>query len=104
MNLPNKIDFEEHLHHYHSEHSTLGCKLTHMIGIPLIAMSFFVLPFSRKAFLRMQVGGWLLQFIGHFVFEKNKPVFMQKNTPLTLGTALVFCTQEWKKLFGRQKL
>ncbi len=104
MNLPSKIDLEEHLEHYKSEHSTLGCKITHMIGIPLIAASFFVLPFSRKAFFRMQVGGWLLQFIGHFVFEKNKPVFMRENSPLTIRSALVFCSQEWKKLLGRQKL
>ncbi len=100
MNLPNKSDFKEHLSHYNSEHSSLGCKLTHMIGIPMIAMSFLILPFSRKAFYRLQAGGWILQFIGHFVFEKNKPVFMRKNTPLTIGTALVFCTKEWKKLFG----
>lgn len=101
LNLPRKIDFEEHLHHYKSQHESPGCKITHMIGIPMIAISFLVLPFNRKAFIQLQLGGWALQFIGHFLFEKNKPVFMRESNPLTIGSALVFCAQEWKNAFKK---
>ncbi len=104
MNLPSRIKFERHLHRYKSQHDTPGCKLTHMIGIPMIAISFLVLPFNRKAFFQLQAGGWALQFIGHFLFEKNKPVFMQESNPFTIASALVFCTQEWKKLLKGEKL
>lgn len=100
--LPTKLnprdDLKAHLRFYKSKHRTKGCKVTHMIGIPMIAMAFVCLPFSRKAFLQLQVGGWILQFIGHFVFEHNKPVIFEARDPLTVVSAFIFIYEEWTRL------
>ncbi|HEY9678197.1 MAG TPA: DUF962 domain-containing protein [Drouetiella sp.] len=85
----------KHLAYYKSKHRTRGCKITHMIGIPMIAVGWMLLPFNRKAFLQLQVGGWILQFIGHFVFEHNKPVILEVRDPKTVISALIFVYEEW---------
>jgi uncharacterized membrane protein YGL010W len=106
--IPTKLtprdDLKQHLRFYKSKHRTKGCKITHMIGIPMIAVSFLCLPFSRKAFLQLQTGGWILQFIGHFVFEHNKPVIFEAADPKTLVSALLFTAGEWTRLLDGEDL
>lgn len=88
--------FKEHQRHYRQQHSTVGCKITHMIGIPMIAISIPLVFFNRKAAVSLFGLGWACQFLGHYVFEKNDPVFMSKDKdPLTVLAAFVFVGQEW---------
>lgn len=89
-----------HLKYYRSQHQTLGCKITHLIGIPMIAFSLPIFLLDRRRGLALFGLGWLLQFIGHYVFEKNKPiVFSSRRSPYTIMAALVFVTEEWMDTF-----
>ncbi len=96
--------FDDRLQYYQSQHRTLGCKITHMVGVPIIALSFPVYLFNRRLANQMQQIGWSLQFIGHFVFEHNKPVFLQKRDPFTVLAAVVFVAHEWQLALGGQQI
>ncbi len=85
-----------HLKYYRSQHKTLGCKITHLVGVPMIALSIPMLLFDRRRAVSLFTFGWFLQFVVHYVFEKNKPIiFSSRRSPYTLAAALVFVTEEW---------
>lgn len=97
--------FQDHQRMYEREHSTLGCKITHMFGVPLIAASAPLFFFQAKLAAVLFIVGWILQFIGHYVFERNKPVFFGNPlNPMTYCSALVFVGQEWLKLLTGKPL
>jgi len=66
-----------------------------MVGVPLIVLSVLLTPFNRKAALKYQGLGWILQFIGHYFFEHNKPVLMEMRDPITAVAALRFVVDQW---------
>ncbi|MBX9692494.1 MAG: DUF962 domain-containing protein [Cyanobacteria bacterium] len=87
---------KSHLKYYRSQHKTLGCKLTHLVGVPLIALSIPMFLFNWKRGAALFSFGWFLQLLGHLVFEKNRPIlFSRHRHALTLISALVYVTQEW---------
>ena len=93
-----KHSLREYIAIYQKEHTTLGNKLTHMVGIPMIVASLpttFVNPIAGGS---MFVTGWALQFVGHYVFEKNKPAFY--GDPYYLLVGPVWVTAEWLDLLG----
>jgi len=96
MKLPTpKHTLREYIALYKNEHTTLGNKLTHMVGIPMIVASIpttFVNPLLGGS---MFVGGWTLQFIGHAI-EKNEPAFYSDPYYLLVGPAWV--AAEWLEL------
>lgn len=100
------MTFAEHRRHYRQEHRTLGCRLTHMFGVPLILTTLPALIFwgwicAAGCF----VFGWFLQFLGHFVWEKNKPVlFSDPKNPLTYFYAVIFVGEEWLRLLTFRSL
>ncbi len=53
------------------QHSTIGCKITHIIGIPLLLLSAVQLS------LPLLILALALLSAGHYCFEKNEPVFIQ---------------------------
>lgn len=88
----------EYIALYQKEHTKLGTKLTHMVGIPMIVASLPTalvnLPLAGGLF----TGGWTLQLVGHYVFEKNKPAFY--GDPYYLLVGPVWVASEWMDLFG----
>ena len=50
------------------------------------------------AFIVLFVGGWALQFIGHYYFEKNSPLLFGDLTNTLVG--VVWAAKEWADLFG----
>jgi uncharacterized membrane protein YGL010W len=93
-----KKSLREYIGDYEREHTKLGTKLTHMVGIPMIVASIptsFVNPPLGGS---MFVGGWALQYAGHWVFEGNNPAFYSDPYHLLVGP--VWVTAEWLKLFG----
>jgi uncharacterized membrane protein YGL010W len=97
--------FQDQVDYYRSQHRTTGCKITHLIGVPLIALSLPSLLFSARIATRLFVAGWVLQFIGHYVFEKNKPVLFQEyGNPMVIAAALVILVENWGKVLRGDSL
>jgi uncharacterized membrane protein YGL010W len=95
--LPQR-SLREYISLYQEGHTKLGTKLTHMVGIPMIVASvptaFVNLPLAGGLF----VGGWALQYVGHYVFEKNSPAFYADPYYLLVGP--VWVAAEWLDLLG----
>jgi uncharacterized membrane protein YGL010W len=121
---------------YAAHHGTSGNRLCHMIGIPLIVLSIFILlgkvplfavggftvtagevllvaatvyylsldaplalMMAAASALLLALGrplplwlgwalfafGWILQFVGHYVYEKRSPAFFRNLTHLLVG-------------------
>jgi uncharacterized membrane protein YGL010W len=99
MRLPlPQHSLREYLTQYHEEHTKLGTRLTHMVGIPMIVAAFPTAVVSPPVAGGLFVGGWALQLIGHRVFEKNKPAFLADPYYLLVGP--VWVAAEWMQLFG----
>lgn len=97
-NILQQDEFQSQLAEYRRQHSTKGCRLTHMIGVPLIALSIPVSFFNKRLATSMFVIGWILQFIGHIVYQHNRPMLLtEMRSPLTLLAALTFVAEEWVK-------
>ena len=64
---------QEYLADYEKDHQSPGIRMTHMVGIPMIVASLPLFPFNPLVGGGLFVGGWLLQFLGHWVFEGNNP-------------------------------
>ena len=88
----------EYLDEYGEGHRHLGTRLTHMVGIPMIVGSLPILPLNPIVGGGLFVGGWILQFIGHYVFEKNDPKFF--GDPVNLLIGVVWAAKEWLELVG----
>src|SRR5262245_51284874 len=88
----------QYLEEYAEGHQQLGTRLTHMVGIPMIVASLPILPFNPLVGGGLFVGGWILQVIGHRLFEKNHPLLL--NDPLNMLIGVLWATQEWASLFG----
>lgn len=71
---------------YQKAHNNRYNQMTHMVGIPLILLSFPValtlvyLPVAAGLF----VVGWAFQFLGHY-FEGNDPAFFGDRRNLAVG-------------------
>jgi len=83
---------------YGEGHRHLGTRVTHMFGIPMIVASLPLLPTMPPVGAGLFVGGWILQFVGHYVFEKNQPKFF--GDPLNLIIGVIWAAVEWGKLLG----
>jgi uncharacterized membrane protein YGL010W len=88
----------EYLDQYAAEHTQLGTRLTHMIGIPMIVASLPLLPLAPPVGGALFVGGWIFQFIGHYLFEKNQPAFVADPFYLLVGP--IWVAIEWAQLLG----
>ncbi len=76
-----------------------------MIGVPLILLAGPTLFFAPLIALLLFGVGWVFQFAGHAVWEKNNPLFLEDPfNPYTYMSAPLFCAQEWLRLFKGQAL
>jgi uncharacterized membrane protein YGL010W len=101
--LPTEL--EAQLEYYRSQHRTTGCKVTHLFGVPMIALAVPLLFVNFRRAVALFVAGWILQIIGHFVFEKNKPVlFSEARNPLVPLAALIVVSQLWGRVLTGQSL
>jgi hypothetical protein len=65
--------FEEFWPYYVSQHRNKTCRQLHFAGTT-IAMGYIAIsPMVPAALLAAPVAGYGLSWIGHFVFERNKP-------------------------------
>ena len=92
--------WDEWIDEYSKSHEHPMNRLTHKIGIPMIALSILLIPvalFITKFWivpLSLFIFGWILQFIGHY-FEGKPPEFFKDYRFLFVGL------RWWiKKTFG----
>ena len=99
----NSLDKE--LIRYKHQHQSIGCKVCHLIGVPLIAISLPLFFFSPRKASKLFAAGCALQLSGHYLFEHNQPVFFKDPKNLfNYLSALVFAIQEWKYVIKHHKL
>lgn len=65
--------FEEFWPFYVSQHKNKTSRQLHFIGTTIAMGCVAVAPFYPLALLAAPVSGYGMAWIGHFVFEKNKP-------------------------------
>ncbi len=70
---PPEAPFAEKMAYYRTQHTSRGVKLTHLIGTPVIAFGLPLVFFKPRVGLPLFGGGWVLQIIGHRLFEHNLP-------------------------------
>lgn len=91
-----KKTYQDYLKQYEGEHQQPMTRLTHMIGIPMIVFSLVSLFFNWKIGVTLFVLGWVFQFVGHWVFERNNPAFFQG--PMYLLMGVIWAFREWGHL------
>lgn len=97
--------FAEQRDIYQKNHQTLGCRITHMIGIPMIALSIPALAAGWQWTVALFVAGWIFQLLGHFAFEGNKPVLTSSGrSRFTIVYAVIFVVEEWRNLLTGKPL
>jgi uncharacterized membrane protein YGL010W len=84
------MDIKALVEDYERNHESIICKLTHLVGIPMIALSILMLPFRPRRALKWFAIGWTLQFAGHAA-EGQMPKFFEGKEYLLAG--LVWWTQ-----------
>jgi uncharacterized membrane protein YGL010W len=98
MKLPRpRQSLRDYLSQYEKEHTKLGTRLTHMVGIPMVVASIPTALVNPPVAGGLFAGGWALQIVGHRVFEKNKPAFFSDPYYLLVGP--VWAAAEWLRLF-----
>src|SRR6266851_7919709 len=69
---------------YKSRHRHPLNRLSHSIGIPMIAVSLPLFFFSRRWALALFIVGWVFQFVGHAI-EGNQPAFFRNPVYFFIG-------------------
>jgi uncharacterized membrane protein YGL010W len=95
--------FEEKMRYYRSQHTTVGVRATHLVGIPGVAFSIPVLFARPRVGLPTFAVSWALQVAGHKFFEKNKPA-LTKGFLTYQFCGLAFWCEEMIDLVGGRSL
>ncbi|PVZ68798.1 DUF962 domain-containing protein [Pelagibaculum spongiae] len=71
--------FKEFYPFYLSQHSNLTCRLLHYIGSTLVLVILVTMLVTQNwwLLLGLPLVGYGFAWLGHFVFEKNKPATFQ---------------------------
>lgn len=88
--------FDEALRLYRTRHQTRGCIVTHLFGIPMLILTPLLYLAGRKGESKcFLIGGLILQWLGHAVFEKNTPTIIETKDPMIIPAALAFIGEKW---------
>ncbi|MDO6678376.1 DUF962 domain-containing protein [Shewanella sp. 4_MG-2023] len=93
-------DFESFYPFYLSQHQNTICRRLHYVGSGLIVLLLLATLVSQQwwQLLFIPVIGYGFAWIGHFVFEKNKPATFEYPLYSLLGDWVMFA-QMLKRLF-----
>ena len=77
---------------YLSEHRNRTCRRMHIVGTTLVVIVLLLAAFTRNAWplLAAPLCGYGFAWIGHFVFEKNRPATFQHPWYSLLGDFALF--------------
>ena len=83
--------FKEFYPFYLSEHLNPICRLLHFIGTSLVITLIIIsIIYSNTLFIYSPLCGYSFAFIGHFVFEKNKPATFKYPLYSLVGDFVMF--------------
>jgi hypothetical protein len=93
------VSFAEFYPVYPSEHSNRICRKLHFAGSTLALLSVHILMVTGNLWwlLAALVSGYGLAWIGHFVFEKNRPATFKHPLYSFMGDWVMY----WQMLTGR---
>ncbi|RTE86985.1 MULTISPECIES: DUF962 domain-containing protein [Gammaproteobacteria] len=96
--------FKEFYPYYLKEHSDLKCRVLHYVGSTLVLaeLVMFFLTLHWGWLVAIPLTGYGFAWIGHFVFEKNKPATF-KHPWYSLAGDWVMYKDAWVYLFSRKK-
>src|SRR5919109_1976148 len=105
MEVPEKsAPFTVKMDYYRSQHTTLGCRATHLVGIPTVAAAMPVSLARPKVGLPLLAAGWVLQVAGHKVFEKNRPAATKGFLTYQFAGLAFWCEEMMDIIAGRSTL
>ena len=83
--------FKDFYPFYLLEHMHPICRLLHFIGtFGVIALILISIVFSNKVWIYAPLCGYFFAWIGHFVFEKNRPATFKYPVYSMIGDFLMF--------------
>ena len=83
--------FKDFYPFYLLEHMHPICRLLHFIGtFGVIALILISIVFSNKVWMYAPLCGYFFAWIGHFVFEKNRPATFKYPIYSMIGDFLMF--------------
>ena len=83
--------FKDFYPFYLLEHMHPICRLLHFIGtFGVIALILISIVFSNKVWIYAPLCGYFFAWIGHFVFEKNRPATFKYPIYSMIGDFLMF--------------
>ncbi|MBL0163305.1 MAG: DUF962 domain-containing protein [Xanthomonadales bacterium] len=94
--------FREFYRFYLSEHANRACRLLHFIGSSLVigVVVAAILQRDLRWLLLAPLAGYGFAWIGHFVFERNRPASFKQPLYSFIGDWAMY----WDILRGRIKL
>ena len=97
--------FKEFYPYYLKEHSDKRCRILHYIGssLVLVVLAYALVSASYWWLLALPVIGYGFAWLGHFVFEKNKPATFQYPLYSLLGDWAMYKDAWVKLLTGNSK-
>lgn len=97
--------FKEFYPYYLQEHSDKRCRILHYIGSTLVlaVLIYALVSANYWWLLALPVIGYGFAWLGHFVFEKNKPATFQYPLYSLLGDWLMYKDAWVKLLTGNSK-
>ena len=91
--------FREFYPYYLSEHRNRTCRQLHFAGSTLVLALIGAAAFTRNAWLLalVPVAGYGFAWVGHFVFEKNRPATFKHPWYSLMGDWVMY----WQLLTGK---
>jgi hypothetical protein len=101
---PKGASFEEKMAYYRSQHTTVGVRATHLVGIPAVAAAMPLIVARPRVGVPMFLAGWTLQVLGHKVFEKNSPALSKGFFTYQFCGLAFWCEEMADLIAGRSPL
>lgn len=99
---PDRYDsFDAKMDYYRSQHTSRGIRLTHLIGIPGVALALPLLAARPRVGAALFAASWAVQVAGHALFEHNRPALTRGPVTYQLCGLAFWCEEVADLLAGR---
>lgn len=98
---PRDSSFEDKMAFYRGQHTTVGIRATHLVGIPGAACAIPILVVRPKLGVAVFGVSWVIQVAGHKIFERNNPALTQGFLTYQFAGLAFWCEEMGDKVKGR---